>query len=488
MANPSTNVPFPNFGPAGFVPPAESAILTGVQADWQTAFNNTLNFSTQGGSQVNATPQGQLATSETAVLGDNFAMFAWFCNQVDPALNSGRMQDAIARIYFISRIAGAPTTQQCICNGLQGVQVPVGLLATDTVGNSWICSQAGTVLEGGNVTLAFACTVNGPTPGPVSFPTFQAIPGLDSITPTGDASLGQLVETPAQFETRRAASVGANSMGQINAIYGNIFQNVAGMLDLYCYSNDLNTPVTIGGVTLNPNAVYVCFLGGAAADVAFAAWQKKMPGAPWYDDGNTTITVQDPNPAYAPPAPSYTVIIEEAVPVSFAVLVTIVNSASVPSNALAQIQTAIIAAFAGLDGGPRAKIGSTVLASRYYGDILALGSWAQYGALVSLQVGISGDAGSFTASISGTTMTVTGIGFSTLAVGQLIQDVAGNVLQGTTITAFGTGTGGTGTYTVSKSQTVTSETMNATNMVDSVTMNINQTPAVSAVNIMLALV
>jgi hypothetical protein len=488
MANPSTNVPQPTFGPSGFVPPAESAVLAGVQADWQAAFNNTLNFSTQDGSAVNPTPQSQLVASETAVLGDNFAMFVWFCNQVDPALNSGRMQDAIARIYFISRIPGAPTVQQCICNGLQGVPVPVGLLATDTAGNSWICTTAGTIGSGGNVTLPFACTVNGPTPGPASFPTFQAISGLDSITPTGDASLGRLVETPAQFETRRAASVGANSMGQINAIYGNIFQNVAGILDLYCYSNDLGTNVTVGGISLNPNAVYVCFLGGVADDVALAAWQKKMPGAPWYSGGNTTITVADPNPAYAPPQPSYTVILEAAVPVAFAVLVTIVNSASIPNNALVQVQNAIIAAFAGLDGGPRAKIGSTVLASRYYGDILSLGSWAQYGALVSVQVGISGAAVGFTASIAGTTMTVTEVTFGTLAVGQLIQDTPGNIEQATVITALGSGGGGLGTYSVSVSQIVASEEMTATDLTDSVTMNINQTPAVSAANIMLALV
>lgn len=63
---------------------------------------------------------------------------------------------------------------------------------------------------------------------------------------------------------------------------------------------------------------------------------------------------------------------------------------------------------------------------------------------------------SFTASISGTTMTVTAVASGTLAVGQTVN---GPVSANTTITALGTGSGGTGTYTVSVSQTVSAVSM-----------------------------
>ena len=58
----------------------------------------------------------------------------------------------------------------------------------------------------------------------------------------------------------------------------------------------------------------------------------------------------------------------------------------------------------------------------------------------------------FTASISGTTMTVASVQTGTIAVGMTISGIG--VTGGTTITALGTGTGGVGTYTVSASQTV----------------------------------
>ena len=62
-------------------------------------------------------------------------------------------------------------------------------------------------------------------------------------------------------------------------------------------------------------------------------------------------------------------------------------------------------------------------------------------------------------SISGTTLTVTYSPSQALGPGQVLSGTG--VASGTTITAFGTGTGGTGTYTVSSSQTVASRAMTA---------------------------
>jgi Pectate lyase superfamily protein len=64
----------------------------------------------------------------------------------------------------------------------------------------------------------------------------------------------------------------------------------------------------------------------------------------------------------------------------------------------------------------------------------------------------------FVGSISGTTLTVTSLLGGKIQVGQLIQNTA-FVPSGTSIVALGTGTGGVGTYTLSTSSSVLSETM-----------------------------
>lgn len=65
----------------------------------------------------------------------------------------------------------------------------------------------------------------------------------------------------------------------------------------------------------------------------------------------------------------------------------------------------------------------------------------------------------FTGSIAGSTLTVSAVQRGKLSVGATIFGVG--VASGTVITALGTGTGGTGTYSVSGNQTLTSQTMSA---------------------------
>lgn len=70
---------------------------------------------------------------------------------------------------------------------------------------------------------------------------------------------------------------------------------------------------------------------------------------------------------------------------------------------------------------------------------------------------ISQGAAVVTGSIAGTTLTVTALTSGALALGQTITGTG--VTASTTITGYGTGAGGTGTYTVSTSQTVASTTI-----------------------------
>ena len=78
--------------------------------------------------------------------------------------------------------------------------------------------------------------------------------------------------------------------------------------------------------------------------------------------------------------------------------------------------------------------------------------------LIGFNLGIEGvSVASVTGSISTTTLTVTAVASGTISVGDVISGAG--VTAGTYITAILTGTGGVGTYTVSASQTVASETI-----------------------------
>jgi len=453
-------------------------VLEGVIEDINTAFGGNLNPALN-------TPQGQLASSEAAVVDNANQAFLYLTQQFDPAFASGRYQDALARIYFLSRNPSQPTVVQALCTGLQGVVISAGALAIAADGNQYVCTEAGTIPASGNITLTFACLV----PGPISCPAgtlnqiYQSIPGWDAITNPSDGVLGNDVESRSAFEARRAASVALNSIGSLPSVLGAVLA-VPNVIDAFVTENATNNPQTIGGVSLYPNSLYVAVVGGEAQAVAEAIWSKKAPGCAY--SGNTTVTVLDTSTGYVPPYPAYAVSFQVPAPLPILFAVNIVNSTLVPADAATQIQNAIIGAFAGTDGGPRAKIGATLLASRFYAPILALGSWAQ---IVSIEIGsVNNASASFTGSISGTTLTVSAVASGTLAVGQTISDVTGNLIVGTTITALGTGSGGTGTYTVSVSQTVGSESMqSAVANLFEIGVRINQVPTVSANNIVVTL-
>lgn len=477
----TTNVPAPTFGTLGFSAPLESQILTGVQADLQGAFGGDMNPALN-------TPQGQMSSSFTAIIGEVNDTFLFMTSQVDPAFAQGRMQDAIGRIYFQSRLPALSTIIQVLCIGGAGVTIPVGALVNDQNGNIYSCTAAGVIPIGGSITLPFACTTTGPTavPNTNSIAIYQAIPGWDSVT-CNSGVIGSNVESRTAFEARRQQSVAQNAMGYLAAIIGAVL-SVPGVTDAFAMENPSAFPLTVGtgaaAFTLLPNSLYVAAVGGLATSVAQAIWSKKAPGCNY--NGNTTVTVFDTNSGYAPPLPAYQVSFEIPPSLPLYFLVTILNSAQVPSNATTLIQNAIINAFAGGDNGPRARINSTLLASRYVAPVVALGSWAQ---VFDLKLGSPNvTSAAFTGSISGTTLTVSAVASGTLAVGQNIDDATGLVSNGTIITALGTGIGGTGTYTINTPQTVGSEAMLAVvpNQT-SVVVGIAQEPTIAAANIAVVL-
>lgn len=442
----TSSVPLPVFGNQGFTSPVDSQILAGVFQDLNSALGGNLNPGL-------TTPQGQIASSEAAVISECFALFGAITQGVDPAYASGRMQDAIGRIYYLSRIPSAATVVTATCSGLTNTFIPINAKAIDASGNIFLCIESGTIPVGGSIDLTFACQTQGPVicvAGALN-KIYQAIPGWDSILNAADGSPGRDVESRAAFELRRSQSVALNATGQTGSILANVLA-VPGVLDAYALENPLaqtsgavftgsisgnlltagspagagtiapgqmitgagivsgtsitsngsgtgtagtyfvSIPQTVAstsitsspaGVPLAPHSIYVAAYGGAALDVATAIFRKKNPGASY--NGTTTVVVQDTNPAYTPPFPSYNVSFQIPTPTPILFSIKMQNNANVPSNAQALVQAAVIAAFNGEDGLPRARIATPIFASRFYANIALLGAWAL---IYSIKLGI----------------------------------------------------------------------------------------------------
>lgn len=433
----TTQVPPLTFGPNGFVAVAEADIFAGRMADYQDAFDGDLD-------PALTTPQGQLATSDTAIIADSNAQLLALLNGVDPAVASGRLQDAIGRIYYITRNPATSTVVIATCIGLSGTLIPVNAIAVDQAGNQYVCAQLGVIPPSGSIDLEFACVTTGPLACPPGFLNriYKSIVGWDAISNAAAGVEGTNVESRAAFEERRSASVAKNSQGSLVSILGAVLA-VDGVLDAYVIENPLNvisgavftgsvtattltvsavtsgtlavgqmllgTGVTegtlitslgsgtggtgtygvsvsqtvgsealssaVGGVPLLPSSLFVVAAGGDPQTICDAIWTKKSPGCNY--NGNTTETVTDTISGYSVPYPTYAVKFEIPTPTSIKFLVALQLGPNIPANALQLVRAAIQAAFQGTDGGQRARIASSIFASRYYAGVAALGTWAK---------------------------------------------------------------------------------------------------------------
>ena len=392
----STSVPSITWTTEGVVLPTDAEILSGRQTDIDTAFGGGVN-------QALSTPQGQIASSDSAIISDKNSAIAYVANQVDPQYAEGRFQDAIGRIYFMTRNAATSTVVIATVGGLAGTYIDAGALALDTSQNVYQLLGAVTIGSDGTVSAEFSNVATGPIACAAGALTqiYKSVSGWDTITNAAAGILGSDVESSQEFELRRQNSVALNSHGTTYAIYANVYA-VSGVLDCYVIDNPSGVTVYKGTTNfpLAPHSVYVAAVGGTASAIAQAIWNAKDGGCsysayPDYPSGSTvpgegsveTEIVYDTR--YDSPQPAYGVsfVRPTSTPVYFAV--TVQNSSSLPSNYVALIKAAILAQFNGKNDNTPAKIASMVLASKYYGAVLSAVSGVT---LVSILVGLTSPA------------------------------------------------------------------------------------------------
>ena len=367
----STNVPAITWVNGSPVLPSEQTILTGVQTDINSAFGGGVNSGL-------TTPQGQIAQSETAIIGDKNSQIAYIANQVNPSMSSGIWQDAIGEIYFLTRIPAAGTLVNATCMGAVGTIIPIGAVAQDTSGYLYSSTASVTIPSTGSVVIPFqnqttgniACNI-----GALSI-IVTAISGWDTITNPAVGSPGNDVESRQAFEARRSASVAANSVNSIQSIKG-VLSALPDIIDCFVVDNPLGTTTSFGATNypIPAHSVCVSVAGGSSSEIATAIWNNKPPGCGYVTSAGSyatlgTYTVSDGN--YIPPVP-YVVTWLNAGNANTYFVVQIQNNTLVPANIIQLTKAAVVQSFNGLDGnGPKVGIGNTTYSGRYYGNINAI--------------------------------------------------------------------------------------------------------------------
>ena len=280
-----------HFDPAtGFCADDTETVRAAVAADWVAAFHK------DGQVDLNTdpeTPAGQRIDSQTAAVTEKDTELLYLCNQFDPAKNEGIFQDAIAKIYFLSRKAATPSTATITVRGLSGTVIPVNAQvmssADDTI---WQNVAAFTIGADGTGSGVFRCTTEGLISAAAGTLTriMTVVAGWDIATNEHAAVVGTLEENRGQFELRRYASVALNSRGTAASVYARVMQ-LEDVIGCVVRENKTNQPKVIDGVTLSPHSVYVCVLGGKDGAIATAIYRTVSAGCD--TNGTTDYLVED---------------------------------------------------------------------------------------------------------------------------------------------------------------------------------------------------
>jgi len=379
-----TNVPVPTFTSAGLAVPDAQSVLTGVQQDWTGSFalvGKTLNTAL-------TTPQGQLQTAQSFMLSEAYALMAQLVANVDPMTSQGAFQDALGRIYFLTRQPATFSTVVAVVTGTVGQLLPAGAQARSTAdGSLWASQNDVTFGPSGSATVTFQALVAGaaPTAAVNSLRIYQQLPGWEGITNAVASSPGVDVEGRQAFEQRRAESVSIGGNGTASAVRAAV-ANVSGVSDVYVYNNGSDSAITYGATNypIPAHSIAVCVTGGSDADVATAINAKLdcgcgLPTAAG-QGSLVSYTVQD-TVNYSAPYPSYVVRFVRAAAKQVYFTIQVANVSTLPANFQSLVQTAVANAFAtgytSQDGTivlPRARLGAEIIAAGYAAPILALGN------------------------------------------------------------------------------------------------------------------
>lgn len=375
---PTTSVPLPQFTPTGLVTASEQAILNGVLADYVAAFAAT-------GKTLNTeltTPQGQLASSQAYMVAAFQAMLAQLIANVDPLTSSGAYQDALGRIYFLTRQQATYAFVSADVGGVVGAMLPQGSQVRSSDGTIWASVIAVTFDNAGAATVSFQATTPGalPVAGVDDLRIYQQVPGWESVTNSAPSVPGRNVEGRADFETRRNDSVQIGGKGTPQAIRAAI-ANVPGVSDVYVYNNGSDSAIVAGSTSypIPAHSIAINVTGGDVDAVAQAIWSKIDCGCGFSTQTTITVDVEDTE-GYSQPYPVYPIrFMHDRPPTQVYLTVNVADLPSLPSNYITLVQQAVAAAFASGYSSPdgtinigRARIGGQVIATTYATPVQAI--------------------------------------------------------------------------------------------------------------------
>lgn len=349
-----TNITFDSA--TGLAAPDTADIVAAIQDDWKNALGQDLNTDA-------ASPQGQLITSQAALVATKNNEILYLANQFNPFTSEGIWQDALAAIYFLQRKVATPTVVTCLCKGLNGTAIPSGALVESTEGVRFYASGALTIPSNGEIEGTFICESDENLAVAANTVTkiITVVAGWDTVNNNEDGVTGTTLESQGAFEKRRYESVAINSHGSVASLYSAL-SSIESVIDCVVLENALDAEITTWGVDIDAHSIACCIYGGTDADIAQTLYNKKAMGTGTSGTSEISHIATD----YFDAAYTYNIVRPSETPIY--IKITIRETADMSSTYEDDIKNALISDFIGENtdsNNTRVRMASTLYASRF---------------------------------------------------------------------------------------------------------------------------
>lgn len=274
----------------GVIVPDTSTLVTTVETEWSDSLPN-LNVQNVDGSPNSSTPQGVMIASEVAARSGVLRNNAVLANQINPNQAGGLFLDAIAALSGLERLADTFTIVSNVAlAGIAGSPIAAGSQATTPAGDVFELQALVTLNGSGNGVGTFIALVAGPVPAPSGAWTPQAVLGWETVTNPVTGVPGSATQSDEAFRFLRRITLALQSVAMPEAMLSAV-NDLTGVIGTQFRQNVTGTPITIDGISLLPNSVWMVVDGGTNDDITTALFDTLSGGCNW--NGAVTVIVTD---------------------------------------------------------------------------------------------------------------------------------------------------------------------------------------------------
>ncbi|MBE0469604.1 MAG: baseplate J/gp47 family protein [Methyloprofundus sp.] len=260
---------FPEITENGVLIQTYSEIVSELQAAYRAIYGQDIDLSSN-------TPDGQRIGIEAKARLDLQSYALSLYHSFDPDFAIGDAQDRLVKLVGIARRPATRSTWDITVETDRDLTLESGYTIKDDIGQKWLLTS-NVNLSAGTTQVTFRSLIFGALEGFAGAVLQQdtVVPGVVSLSASGNATVGIDGETSEQLRTRRNLSLQNTAYSVIGSLYAKL-ANLAGVTDVAVYENETN--LFDNDSNLDAHTIWAIVEGGAQSDIVETIAKQKTAG------------------------------------------------------------------------------------------------------------------------------------------------------------------------------------------------------------------